>query len=185
MQHHLASATEGQPGRCHDDGHGRVPQPDDGALEAPYHQVDLLPVPFLGFEQHHHQVRAGAEVRRVVTHDQSVEPLCRLSNAADQHLDRVIADGVQLRVEFHREYTILKVHQAGARPSLHDPLPLFRRGENLQVGAGRGQRGAAQASRRGRPWVEPGPFAGGGGQVGRVWVGATGGQHRVEPDGVE
>ena len=99
VQRDLAAAAERQPGGRDDDRHVGVAQRQRRALERADHQVDLVPVAFLRFEQQQHQVGAGGEVRRVVADDERREVRGGFLDAGVQHLDRVAADRVHLRVE--------------------------------------------------------------------------------------
>ena len=75
----LAAAAERQPGRRDDHRDVGVLQRHGRALESPDHQVDLVPVALLRFEQQQQQVGAGREVRRLVADDQGPEVGRRLA----------------------------------------------------------------------------------------------------------
>ena len=88
------------------------------AMVAPWnaadHQVHFVPVALLRLEQQQHQVGAGGEVRRVVADDQRREVLRGFLHAGVQHLDRVAADRVHLRVELDLQHAVAHVDQARA-----------------------------------------------------------------------
>ena len=115
VQRDLATAPEREAGGRDDDRNRGIPQCHRRLLERPDHQVELVPVLFLRFEQHEHQVRAGGEVQPLVADDQRGEVAFRLANACLQHLDRVAADRVHLRVELDGS-TRRRQGQRGSHP---------------------------------------------------------------------
>ena len=117
MQHDLAAAAEREACGRDDDRHVRVAQRHRRALERAHHQVDFVPVLLLRLEQHQHDVGAGREVLALVADDQRRESSPMLPEARVQHLNRVAADGVHLRVEFDAQHAVAKIDEAGARRS--------------------------------------------------------------------
>jgi hypothetical protein len=117
VQRDLAAAAERQAGRRDDHRHVRVAQPHRGALEGAHHQVQLVPVLVLRFEQHQHQVGAGGEVQPFVADDERREVLRRLAHAGLQHLHGVGADGVHLRVELHAQHAVARGPRGWRRDS--------------------------------------------------------------------
>ena len=140
VQRDLASAAERQPGRADDDRHVRVAQRLRRSLKRADHQIDLVPVAFLRLEQQQHEVGAGGEVRRVVADDQRREVRRRLLDAGVQHLDRVAADGVHLRMELDRQHAVAEIDEAGAGVLPHDAAALLGASEQLEIGPARRQR---------------------------------------------
>ena len=126
VQDDLAAPANCQTGGRDNDRHVRVAQRHRGLLEGTDHQIDLVPILFLCFEQDEHQVCAGGEVNAVVAHDQRREVLRRFADAFLQHLDRVAADRVHLRMELDRQHAVAEIDEA--RPGIlpHDGRPLLR-----------------------------------------------------------
>ena len=125
MEHDLTAAAQGPPGGRDDNRHLRIPQPLRGLLERANHQVDLVPVALERFEQHEHEVCAGREIRRVVPDHQGGEIRRRLFHAGVEHLDRVAADCVHLRMELDDEHAVAHVHEACTRVPSHDLLAIL------------------------------------------------------------
>ena len=145
MQRNFGPAAERQPaGRGHDR-HGAVTQCHGRLLERANHHVDLVPVAFLRFEQHEHQVGAGRKVRRVVADHQRLAALRRFLHAGLQHLDGVAADGVHLRMELDGDDAVAQVDEAGAGVLLDDAALLLRGAKDLQIGRRRLDEAFAEA----------------------------------------
>ena len=73
VERNLAAPAERQPGGRDNDRHVRIPQRLGALLKSADHHVDLVPVALERFEQDEHEVRAGREIRRVVSHDERRE----------------------------------------------------------------------------------------------------------------
>ena len=69
--------------------------------------------------------------------DQRLAALRGFLHAGLQHLDRVAADGVHLRVELNGDHAVAEVDQARAGVLLDDAVLFLRRPQDLQVGRGR------------------------------------------------
>ena len=157
VQADLAAAAERQPGGRDDDRDVGVAQRLRRVLERADHQVDLVPVAFLRFEQQQHQVGAGGEVRRVVADDERREIRRGFLDAGVQHLDRVAADRVHLRVELDGEHAVAEIDEARAGVLADDLLPIFRRLEDLQIRARREARRRCGTGRRPESGSRPRP----------------------------
>ena len=95
-------------------GTGDIFSADRRALERADHQVDFVPVALLRLEQEQHQVRAGREEVGLGADDERREVPRRLVDAGEDHLDRVAADRVQLRVELDAEHAVAEIDEARA-----------------------------------------------------------------------
>ena len=133
VQRDLAAAAQRQPGGRDDDGHGRVLERHRGLLERAHHQVDFVPVALLRLEQQQHQVGAGREMLGVVANHQRREVCRGFLDRQLQHLDRVAADGVHLRVELDAEHAIAEIDQARARVPADDSVPIPGALEELKL----------------------------------------------------
>src|SRR5687767_14972736 len=114
VQHHLTTATEDHLKRRDDDRLRRVTQTHRRLLENSRHHVELVPVLFLCFHQHQHDVGADAEVWSLVSDDETDEVFVNFGERKLQHLERVAADGVHLRVKLETRNTITDVEQRRA-----------------------------------------------------------------------
>ncbi len=82
---------------------------------------------------------------RVVADDERAEVGGGFLDAGLQHLDRVAADGVHLRVELDREHAIADIDQARAGVALDDRRPRFRGTKELETSAARSGSGVPAA----------------------------------------
>ena len=131
-----------KPARRDDDRHVAVAQRHRRLLEGADHQVELVEVAFLRFEQDQHQVGAGREVRRVVADDQRLPVLRRFLDAGLQHLHGVAADRVHLRVELDGEHAVAEIDEAGAGVLPHDAARVARAVRRIQRSGAAGGTGA-------------------------------------------
>ena len=129
----LAAAAERHARRRDDHRHVGEAKRLRRALEAANHQIDLVPVAFLRLEQQKHQVRADRKVRRVVADHERREVRRGFLDAREQHLARVGADRVHLRVELDRQHAVAEVDEARAGILADDLLAVLCRLEKLQI----------------------------------------------------
>ena len=81
--------------------------------------IQLVPFAFLRGQQHHHQIRADAEVLAFVRDDHGVEILFGFLQAGVQHADVVLAERVHLAVELDAQHAIAQIDQRRAGVLLH------------------------------------------------------------------
>ena len=133
VQAHLAAAAEREAGRRDDDGHVRVLERHRGALErrGPSGRPRPSCLPAIR--------AAGASGWR---RRRSSAPRCRrrapgsappLRGRPLEHLDRVAADGVHLRVELDREHVVAEIDQAARGVAADDLAPRLRRAQDLDI----------------------------------------------------
>jgi len=99
--------------------------------------IDVVPVLFLRFEEEEHQIGARGEVESIVADNERNEVARCLEKAGLQHLNRVVAHDVHLRVELDAKDAVSEIHEAGARVPFHDGGSFLRRTKNLEIGRGR------------------------------------------------
>ncbi len=129
MQNHLHSAAQRQAkGRGHH-GLGRVLQRHVGVLEGAHRPVKVVPFAFLNGHQHQHQVRAHAEIRRLVADHHGVEALVQALQPGVNHLHGVSPNGVHLGMELEADHAVAEVDQACAGILLDFLLAGFERGQ--------------------------------------------------------
>src|SRR6185436_73760 len=114
MDHHFTTAAEDHLERRDHDGLRRVAQTHRRVLKNAAHHVELFPVFLLRFHQHQHDVCADAEVHALVADDESDEVFLDFAECKLQHLKRVAANGVHLRVKLETRDTVANVDQRGA-----------------------------------------------------------------------
>ncbi len=125
MQDHLASATKHHIERSNDNRLGRVTKTHRGVLEDARHHIEIFPVFVLGFHEHQHDVGAHTEVRSLIADHQADKILFHFADGKLQHLQRIAADCVHLRVKLEAGNSVADVHKRCAGVFLDHTLLLF------------------------------------------------------------
>src|SRR5204863_6452568 len=109
---------------------GRIAQAHGRGLENARHHLELFPVLFLRLHQHQHDVCADAEVWSLISDHEAEKILIDFAERKLQHLQRVAADGIHLRMKLETSDTVAEIDQRSTRILLDHAAAILCRLEN-------------------------------------------------------